>query len=205
MANLSQKLREFRDDESGVAAIELTLCIPILVWALLSTMVYFDAYHHEAISTRAGLTIADMISRESGVDGVITPTYMNGAREVLRTLTETENNPDLRVTVYQYRQTENDYRVVWSKNRGYGQNYNNPRLDLIRARLPDLADGDTAILVETRTKYNAPFSVTISPFIVPDLDGIEFNSFTVIRPRFQGTVCWKQDAGAAPECYLPAP
>lgn len=190
---LANKIRAFQEDESGNASIELLLCVPMLVWAMLSTMVYFDAFHHEAISTRAGLTIADMISRED--DTNIDNAYLDGARNVLRTLTETEGSPDLRVTVFRYRATEDDYRVVWSRNRGYGQNYNNARLALIRNQLPILADGARALLVETRTQYNARFSVSISPFLVPNLEGVEFNSFTVISPRFGPTICFERNDG----------
>ncbi|WP_342078658.1 hypothetical protein [Yoonia sp. SS1-5] len=192
-------LRRFRDDESGNAAIEILFCVPIMVWALLSTMVYFDAYHDEAISTRAGLTIADMVSRE---DAPITPSYLNATRQLLRSLTETENNPDFRITVFEYREPQDDYRVVWSRNRGWGQNYNDARLALVKDRLPMMADATNAILVETRTTYNAPFSVTVAPFMVQNLEGVEFNSFTVISPRFASSICWQQSDDSEPDCNL---
>lgn len=198
---------EFRDDESGNAAIELLLCLPILVWALLSTIVYFDAYHDEAISTRAGLTIADMFSRE---DAPVDSDYMNGAHALLTSLTgvtdrtstaDTYEGSKLRVTVYEYVQANDVFRVIWSENIGFGVNYTDANLANLRSALPDIADGDTAILVETTTTYNAPFAVSISPFIVPNLDGVEFKTFTVISPRFAESICWDR-AGDDDLCRL---
>lgn len=202
MRNMLKLIRKFHDDETGSAAVELVLCVPIIVWALLSTMVYFDAYHDEAIATRAGMTVADLYSRESNA---IDATYLNNSRNLLRALTETNDNPGIRVTVFQYRETQDDYRRVWSKNRGLSPNYNNTRLRDIADRLPTLSNGETAILVETQTTYTAPFTSSLnsfSPFQVKNLTGVEFNTFTVVSPRYGTSLCWKQDSTSDPDCFL---
>ena len=189
MNTFSHFLRRFRDDEEGVAAVELLLAIPILVWALLSTLVYFDAYQNEAISTRAGLTLADAVSRErNAVDDI----YITNMRNVLRVLTRVESNPALRVTVYRYRASGDRYMVVWSKDESgdMGGDLTTVELQLMRDRLPIMADGDRAILVETRTNYTAPFSVGMGPFFGSGLERLEFNSLTVITPRFMETICF---------------
>ena len=66
MRSLLKCLRRMRDDESGSIAVETIMMVPLLAWALLSTLAYFDAYRAESISVKAGLTIADMVSRETG-------------------------------------------------------------------------------------------------------------------------------------------
>ena len=191
---MTRTLRNFWNDESGNAAIELILCVPIMTWALLSTMVYFDAYHDEAISTRAGLVIADMYSRETAN---ITPQYLNSTSDLLQLLTETEESPGYRVTVFSCNKSNpaNDcrYDVVWSRHRDMSPRHNNSRLRALSAGLPDMADGDRAILVETETNYNADFTVSISPFIVPNMTDVTFRTFNVISPRFEDSVCWDQD------------
>ena len=189
MNTLGHFLRRFRDEEDGVVAVELLLVIPILVWALLSTLVYFDAYQNEAISTRAGLTLADAISRErSAVDD----TYITNMRNLLRVLTRSDANPALRVTVYRYRATGDRYIVVWSKDESsdMGGPLTTVDLETMRDRLPIMADGDRAILVETRTAYTAPFSVGMGPFFGSGLENVEFNSLTVITPRFLDSICY---------------
>lgn len=181
-------LRRFREDDDGNAAVELLLVIPVLVWALLSTWVYFGAYRAESISTRAGLTIADVISREKSVDGG----YLTSMRTLLRELTDAERDPDLRVTLYRYDEPDDRYRVVWSRNRGMGNgnNLTDDDLDALVDRLPIMANLQRALLVETRTKYTAPFSIGLGPFLETNLEDIEFTSFTVISPRNDPSVCF---------------
>ncbi len=181
MNQLNKSLRQFRDCEEGSMAIELVIVVPILVWTLLSTFVYFDVYRVEANSNRASLILAEMFSRE---EIEITSTYLNAAREVLRTLTFEESQPDYRVTVYRFRDSDNTYRRVWSRNRGLGPNHNNARLALLKDKLPAMNTIDHAILVETRIQYDAPFSIGLGPFSGgTDLEDLAFKTFTVIRPR----------------------
>lgn len=184
-------LQKFKDDDNGSMSIELLIVTPILVWALLSTFVYFDLYRVESNANRAALTLADMFSRE---ETPITPAYLNGARQLLRTLTFEETNPDFRVTVYRYREGANDYRRVWSQNRGGVGNYRNTDLNKLQAanRLPVMADGDRAILVQTFVDYDAPFSIGLGPFTAADLQDLRFDTFVVIRPR-PGRLCWDRN------------
>ncbi|MCG3268876.1 TadE/TadG family type IV pilus assembly protein [Yoonia sp. I 8.24] len=186
-------LQDFRDDESGVIAIELLLVVPILVWALLSTLVYFDAFKTESISTRMSMTIADMFSREVEVDN----TFINGAHDLLEALTPSADAPDMRITVYTFDESDDQYDRVWSRNRGsYYSNHTNATLRAESDRLPILSDGDNAILVETHTEYSAPFSIGIGPFLETNLDDLSFDTFTVIRPR-DGNVCFIQNNGGS--------
>lgn len=184
-------LGRFKDEDDGSMSIELVLVTPIIVWALLSTFVYFDVYRVEANANRASLVLAEMFSRE---DAPITAAYLNGAREVLRTLTYEENAPDYRVTVYRYRSSDTSYRRVWSRNRGMGGNLTNAGLAAIKDRLPKLNTIDHAILIETRVQYDAPFSIGLGPFTGTNLEDLTFNTFTVIRPR-QSKLCFDATPG----------
>ena len=176
----------FVRDERGVVAVELVLVVPILVWALLSTFVYFDVFRVESNTTRAALTVADMFSRE---EVPITDAYLDGARSLLQALTFEESDPDYRVTVYRYQEFDDKYLVVWSENRGMVPNLDNDQLMNIRHRLPILANGDRAILLETRVEYDAPFDIGIGSFANTNLDDVTFTTFTVIRPR-ANTLCF---------------
>lgn len=191
MRKLRHRLRMLRRDEVGSMAIELCIVVPIIVWALLSTYVYFDAYRVQANATRAGLTVADMFSRE---EAPVDIGYIQGARELLRTLTFEDSNPDLRVTVYRYRQAQDDYRVVWSRALGYPSQLNNGDLVNVRDQLPIMANNDRAILVETRTDYSAPFDTGIGVFTDTNLRDMTFGTFTVIRPR-PSTLCFERNDG----------
>lgn len=188
MMTLRKFITDFKQDESGTVAVELCLVVPMLVWALLSTLVYFDAYRAESISTRAGLTLADMISREQND---VNDEYISNMRNVLRVLTVVDDAPDIRVTVYRYRASDDTYRIVWSENRGMtGGALTNADLEALRNRLPVMANGNRSILVETRTRYSAPFRIGMGPFLGTRLDDLDFQTFTVITPRFLSTICF---------------
>jgi len=195
-------IRKFADDEDGVASIELLLCVPILFWALMSTFIFFDAFRAESISTRAGLTIADMFSRE---EDNVTPAYMDGAQALLQQLTEADEEPDLRVTAYQFFEnddttnSDDEYLVVWSQARGYGDTFDDSTFALIVDRLPSLANGAVSLLVETRTEYTAPFRMTLNPLTETAVRDVEFNTFTFIAPR-PIEVCYQASSSSDELC-----
>ncbi len=196
---LSAKLRRFRRDEDGTAAIELLFAVPLLLWTLMSTFVYFDAYRAQSISVRAALTIADMYSRE---ETPITPLYMDNARNILAILAESDAQPDYRITVFTYRTIEDDFRLVWGENRGLGPNLDNGDLERMRDRFPQMSNNDRAIMVETVTDYQAPFRTPLMFFWNQgqsngsvtaryDLDdSITFDNMVIIKPRFTNNYCF---------------
>ena len=183
MKNLILFTRRFYGDERGSMAIELVLVVPILVWVLLSTFVYFDAFRVKTNSVRATITLAEMFSREDVVDD----SFIDISREVLRMLTFEEANPDLRVTVYEYDPDPDagEFRVVWSEHRGMEQALTDDDLSELQAvgRLPPLDQFDQNIYIETRTQYDAPINIGIGPFVVTNLEDVTFTSDMVIRPR----------------------
>jgi len=192
-----QVIKKFAKDERGVIAIELCLVVPILVWVLMSTIVYFDVFRNEANAGRASLTIADMFSREQDA---IDDDYLDGAQALLRLLTFAEDSPDLRVSVYRYILADDEYVSVWSRIRGEGTAMTDEELLVLQTanRLPVLADDDVAILIETNTDYSAPFSVGLGPFTGTDIQDLTFTNFTVIRPRYVDSLCFDIKDSSAP-------
>jgi Flp pilus assembly pilin Flp len=187
---MTDLIKRFRDNEDGSAAIELVLVTPIITWALLSTIVYFDAFRAETRSARAGLTIADMFSREASAPVAIGAGYVDAAQALLGTLVEFDPAPALRVTSYAWDAAANRYVLRWSESRGMGQALTDVDLALMTDRLPLLADGATSLLVETSAAYRAPFSLGIAPFTNNTLGPVEMTTFTVISPRFVLAICF---------------
>ena len=187
---MTDLIKRFRDNEDGSAAIELVLVTPIITWALLSTIVYFDAFRAETRSARAGLTIADMFSREASAPVAIGAGYVDAAQALLGTLVEFDPAPALRVTSYAWDAAANRYVMRWSETRGMGQALTDVDLALMTDRLPLLADGATSLLVETSAAYRAPFSLGIAPFTNNTLGPVEMTTFTVISPRFVPAICF---------------
>ena len=178
--SLQKRIAKWRADESGSVAVETILMVPLLAWAMLSTLSFFDAYRTEAISTRASLTIADMFSRETDY---INNTYMDGARNLLQFLTLADDAPDLRVTVIRWDEDEDRHRRVWSRQRGGVGWLSQSQVANLADRLPEMTDDEVIILVQTFTDYEPIYGVGIDPYRI--------STFTVISPRFvNGQFCW---------------
>ena len=187
---LMTPLRRLRRSDDGSVAVETVMMVPLLAWAMLATLTYFDAYRAEAISNKASLTIADMFSRETDY---ITPDYMDGALGLLKFLTLADDTPQLRVTVVRWIAPDpvnaplvGDYHVVWSQRRG--TNGAILPLDTLELRknflgqIPIMSHNERGIIVETWTDHTPPYSV--------GLNDMTMNTFTVIRPRFASQLCW---------------
>ena len=182
--SIRRAMRRWRADERGSVAVETLLMLPLMTWALLSTLVYFDAFRTEAITQKASLTIADMFSRETDL---IDQNYINGANELLKFLTLHDATPELRVTAFYWDENRAAYRVVWSKRAGTtNPGYTNSTLASVADRLPTMANNERAILVETWIDYEAPYD----PGLGTALSDFQMETFTVISPRFTSQLCW---------------
>lgn len=195
---LKRKWIRFQLEEAASVSIEAIMMAPLMVWAFVTTLQFFDAYRAELISTKAAVTIADMYSRE---DQPINPAYLNGTRDLLKFLTLAENSPDYRVTVFFWRETQQDYRVVWGRNRGSRTNLTNDLLNAKAAALPKLVDGERAILLETWTDYTPKYGDGVGKFMSgTGLKALEFSTFIVTSPRFTPTLCWQRNPTANIKC-----
>lgn len=186
---LKRQIGQFRKEEEGASqSVEFLLSFPLLVWAMLATLQYFDAFRTKLISTKATMTIADMFSRETGyVDNI----YLNGTEELFKYLTYAESSPDFRVTVVYWDATEAAHKVVWSKNRTSLGDLDNAKIGAYFDVIPVMGDGERAIMVETVTDYSPKFGTGIGEiFRMKGLEPSEIRSLQVIRPRFAPTVCW---------------
>jgi len=193
--NMKQKLKFWaarfgRNEDGGTVAIEFVMMVPLLAWAFLSTITYFHAYRTEAIAHKAGLTIADMISREADY---ITPQYLSGARSLLRFLTLDDKYPDIRITVAYWDAGENKYKRAWSKERGPRSPLTQSEVAALHTKLPILTDQERVVIVETWTEYEARYAV--------GQDDFDMSTFTAISPRFVDRICWNAtpDQGADTE------
>ncbi len=194
---LKRKWLRFACDDAASMSVEFIMMAPLMIWAFISTLQFFDAYRAELISTKAAITIADMYSREAGN---IDPNYLNGTRDLLKFLTLAEDNPDYRVTVFFWRENQEDYRVSWSRNRGNHTNMNNDDLNLVAGRLPKLVDQERAILIETWTDYTPRYYSGKIPLVGDTaLKPLEFSTFIVTSPR-EPQLCWKQNDDANVKC-----
>lgn len=177
LSRMKALARKWQRDEDGSVAVETILMVPLLAWAMLATLTYFDAYRNEGINYKAGITIADAISREAEVDN----DYIDGLYGLMQFLMLKDKSPDLRVTVFRYRQSADDYRRVWSRSRGSQPPLTHEGVEAMRSRLPIMVNGERAILVETWSDYEAPYAVGLGDY--------SQSTYNVISPRFSASTC----------------
>jgi hypothetical protein len=174
----------FLRDERGGAIVETVIILPILLWAFVAMFVYWDAYRAQNTAMKASYTIADMITREI-VD--VSPTYVTGLKTVYDYLVATDQATSLAVTSVTWSSARNRYEVLWSETRSKAGMQNPlPRLGTtaianFKNQLPNMADGDTVIVTQSRMNYAPLFEVGVPNFV--------YDQFIVTRPRGPKITC----------------
>lgn len=177
--SLGRRLAHFARDEDGSNSVEAMLMLPIMTWCFLATYVFFDAYRLQAINIKAGYTIGDILSRQQNY---ITPEFIDSMYDLQGILIETRDPSRLRVSVFSYDLATDSHVVRWSETRGGGQDLTDARLATMRNGIPEMSDGEVAIIVQTQVDYEPIFAAGIAD--------MSFDEFVITRPRFAGQLCF---------------
>ncbi len=173
---ISARLRQFREDHRGSMTIELIIVIPILLWAYLATIVFFDAFRARTEAQSAALNVADLISRETNE---IQVAYLEGLNDVYDVLTSRTRQTRLRVSSISYSQTADDFVVLWS----WGTRGLPPLRTLDRVNLdPSLFESEVSYLGDLENPGGEPpegggSSSGGSSFHGTGVTGEEYNEF----------------------------
>lgn len=160
--------------EDGSLVIESVLVLPFLFWGYIGLYTYWDAYRALTTMQKATYAISDLISREQRT---INAAYINGMRRVMNSMLANGDTTELRVSSVTFSAVRDQYEVQWSNSpSGLMQPLTTSTLQGYLNRVPVMNDGDTAIIVETRVRYE--------PNIQYGLDPQTFEQFVVTRPRF---------------------
>ncbi|MEM8802879.1 MAG: hypothetical protein AAFY06_09955 [Pseudomonadota bacterium] len=165
----------FTRSERGGLSIEAVFALPMLVWAITATFVFWDAFKTLNISQKATYTVADMLSRLDDTESVDSD-YMTSIHEIFDFLAGGSGDNALRVTVVKL---ENDpvsgaeqMCLVWSDAVNVPE-YTD--LTVIEDRLPTLALGEELIVVETEQEWAPAFAVGLASY--------RFREVALARPR----------------------
>ena len=171
------RIRRFWADTSAAVAFETVLVLPLLIWAYIGSFVFFDAFRTYNTSVKASYTIADLISRQQemiGPDDIVG--YANIMTHIVR------DTPPIRMRVTQIGMVDGDYQVDWSHGVNGAARLFTATLPQIEDRLPLMGNGERVVVVETTVFYSPPFDL--------GLTDIDFDNFTLVRPRYAGQVPW---------------
>ena len=180
-----KRIRSFFKSETGTLSVETAIVFPLLLWAFVATFVFWDIFYARSINMRAAYTIADALSRETDE---INEEYMDGMQDMLTFLLKGQHDVRLRVTTVVYDHTWDEFEVEWS----YASDHNWEAHDtdsLVASwdKIPPLARGDTAIIVESELAYVPFFNVGLWPMTMDE--------FIVTRPRFGPQLVWERTDG----------
>lgn len=168
-------LRNLRSKEDGSLTVEFVIVLPLLVWAVLAIIVFWDGFQTANANQRSAYLVADLISRE--VDE-IDAAYLDGVSQVARTLNDRDASTRLRVTAVN-RTLDDNLQPVHEIGWSYGTDSLLPHEDVtvIEDRLPMMAVGDQLIYVESIRDW-------LPAFPVARLDPRRFEYVAVTIPRF---------------------
>lgn len=217
---LMNRLRIFRREERGSAPIEGVMgALLLLSWYMIAFQ-FYDAFRSKALAMRASYTVADAISRQKSAIG---PDFRDGMKKLFDYMMANGSSDRswLRITVIfcadDGDQDKTDYCNGTSKQFSIATDHNSTTLSshgttgvaphtvsTLNAqahRIPEMAEGDYAVVLETSTLYNPIFGIGNEALT---LDGgkswttiglnsaIRFSNFVVTRPRGPRTV-WDAD------------
>lgn len=179
MHRLLPHLRRFVTLESGTITVEFVLVLPLLIWAYLALFVYWDAYRTINLAQKASYTVSDYISRERSS---LTAAEIVGMENTFKFMTQTDSGVKMRITSIYYNTTNKRFEVYWSRSPNSTMaELTTTTLQSFTDEIPAMADGDSAIIVETDLDYTPAFGIAL----MPD----DFSNFIVTRPRFLTRIC----------------
>lgn len=183
---IKDSLSRFARDDGAAVTVEWVFMFPMLVWAFAGIFSFFDMFRTKNTNMTAAYTISDMLSRNDG--NAVDQAYLDGLHTVFDYLVSSPNPTWIRVTSFVWNEDNGLYELHWSHT---AESVDIPvtmpvmtqqDLNDVADRIPIMADGDCAFLLETSAVYtplfsNLPFMSTLAPTQ-------NFNNFIVTQPRF---------------------
>lgn len=200
--------RKFWRNETGSIPIEgIYASLLLLGWFAVAFQIY-DAFRTRSLALRATYTVGDLISREENAIG---PTYVAGLKKVFDFISRVPNSNYtwMRVTLINCSAAANDdncdgtskaFTLVssYSSAQANGiKRHTQTTINLDAARIPVMAVGDSAVIVETSMRYYPIFGIGDRAFRTGGStaftsmglsEKLRFSNFVVTRPRGPRTV-----------------
>ena len=168
-------LHRFARCQDGYMVVDTVMALPFLCWAFIALFSYWDGYRAATQVQKATYVIADLISREQRP---VNAAYINGMRRSMDQILPGNLDAELRVTAIVWSEARNQYEVEWSAVSGtLAPLLTTGLLAPLVSKIPRMADGDTAVIVETWVDYEAIF-------VLGGVQDMRMTQFVVTPPRF---------------------
>ncbi|MGP9789937.1 TadE/TadG family type IV pilus assembly protein [Roseinatronobacter sp. NSM] len=111
LARMMRPITQFRAESRGSVSVEMVLVLPLLIFAYVASLVFFDAFRARRDAQVAALTVADLLSRNTAA---VTTAYMDGLNEVYDFLISGDQETRLRMSSVMWDQIADEPQVMWS-------------------------------------------------------------------------------------------
>lgn len=197
---LKSRFRQFVRDENGLVMTEFLILLPLLIWAFMALVVYWDTFRTINEAQKASYAISDLMSRQSDVD----TNFLRGMETMFDYLLDHTDGIEMRITSIEWDEDADNYFVLFSyspSGRMRGLDNNEINAAKFRSKIPVLADHESVIVVETRVAYSSLFRVPqdksytsiagheIFTLLKLGVSDQTFSNLIVTRPRYFRRVC----------------
>lgn len=196
MTRLRQSLRAFSRDERGVLLVEFLFLVPMMIWAFIALVVYWDVFRTINVSQKAAYSISDLMSRQV----IVKQAFLDGMDDILAFLTPGASASRLRITSLRFdagptnATTDDKYVLVFSHSSSSSiPKYTQTTIQPLKTMIPILDNTESVIIVETWVDYAPDFDIGVLN-MAPGLAGQTFTQFIVTKPRTK-EVCLDGTAG----------
>lgn len=182
--------------EGAAVSVEAVIVMPVLVWAFVATLVFWDGFRASTLTVRAAHVVSDLASRErAALDQGFLDDMRSVFEEVARAGRAGRGEAgSIRMSVARSRidaeaadadgdiTYETTLVLDWSHTSGDGL-APATSIDEVRAHVPTLAPGDQLMVVETAFPWTPPAGSV--------LPGRTLSGVAIGRHRFGQRLCWE--------------
>ncbi|MCU0800192.1 MAG: hypothetical protein MUD11_00200 [Rhodobacteraceae bacterium] len=169
---LFNRIKAFRREEGGSVLAETVIMLPLLIWALLAMVVYWDAFRTVNRLDKATYALADTLSRQQAAVPLATVDRWD---DFVAYMMNNRHTAQVRVTSYRWVPANNRFEVLWSRSPGnLRPQLTTTSLQAVAGQLPMMAPAEYGILTETWVAYSPPLSV-------PFMNAIQVQNMTMQR------------------------
>lgn len=167
--------RRFCLAESGAMAMEFVVIFPILLFMLLGSFVFFDAFRSNSLAAKVAYAVNDIMSRHEDVDDV-DMAYLFALQQKMM-----QGNVDrltLRISSICFK--DGAYKVLWSytaRDEGVPEPAQLTDATVPLALMPTIPATDSVILTEIGGRWQPAFTYA-------GMTERPWNNALVVRPRF---------------------
>lgn len=175
---LKQILREFHNDERGLASLEMVTLTPFFILWIVGSNSFFDAFTTKLRASKATYTAIDLVSRQPAVG----PIYITTVGAIFDSIVDADGTASSIVVTSIEKLADDSLSIDWSMNGAGGGGLQHIG-DIPVALIPEILAGEHVVLIQTSVPY-------IPKFAWSNLAAHTFTNSIVVTPRFNPQVSY---------------